>query len=307
MPEPSEHANVSRGLEILARLRHLTLAGQHQERDRLLWASPEALRHYLHSFRLEGSGSEFVEDYVNDALARFFHTIRFVGQAEPTRVLELGGNPYLFTILLEKLFHVHLELANFFAPNVFDASLGAGSQTISSAAYGETRTYPYKTFNMELSDYPYPDESFDLVLFCEILEHLIVDPLAVFQKLRRVLRPGGKLLVTTPNAVRLVNFAFMLAGHNFFDRYKDSIYGRHNREFTALELRELLERNGFRIIELTTLDRHNYNEIDILTDSYAPQVEVPYTADALRDLLKRVGGDESERGDNIYALAERVD
>ena len=57
------------------------------------------------------------------------------------------------------------------------------------------------------------------------------------------------MLLTTPNTVRLVNFAFMVNGHNFFDRYKGNIYGRHNREFTVPELRQILEQNGFRITE----------------------------------------------------------
>jgi SAM-dependent methyltransferase len=44
---------------------------------------------------------------------------------------------------------------------------------------------------------PVPNASFDAVLCTEVLEH-VPDPVAVVQELARVLRPGGKLLLTAP-------------------------------------------------------------------------------------------------------------
>lgn len=44
---------------------------------------------------------------------------------------------------------------------------------------------------------PVPAESFDAVLCTEVLEH-VPDPLAVWQEFHRVLRPEGKVLLTTP-------------------------------------------------------------------------------------------------------------
>ena len=45
---------------------------------------------------------------------------------------------------------------------------------------------------------PFADESFDLVVAVWVLEHL-VDPLATFTEVRRVLRPGGHFIFLTPN------------------------------------------------------------------------------------------------------------
>lgn len=44
----------------------------------------------------------------------------------------------------------------------------------------------------------FPDGCFDLVLACNVLEHL-ADPVQVFREVARVLRPGGRFLVKTPN------------------------------------------------------------------------------------------------------------
>jgi len=45
---------------------------------------------------------------------------------------------------------------------------------------------------------PYPDDSFDLAFSCSVVEHL-EHPAAVFAEVRRVLKPGGRYLIKTPN------------------------------------------------------------------------------------------------------------
>jgi SAM-dependent methyltransferase len=49
---------------------------------------------------------------------------------------------------------------------------------------------------------PFDDESFDVVVLGELLEHLSLPRLTVAQA-RRVLRPGGRLVGSVPNAYRL--------------------------------------------------------------------------------------------------------
>jgi GT2 family glycosyltransferase/SAM-dependent methyltransferase len=50
----------------------------------------------------------------------------------------------------------------------------------------------------DATDLPFPDESFDVVTFFDVLEHIPADARAVDEALR-VLRPGGFVLVTTPS------------------------------------------------------------------------------------------------------------
>ena len=44
-----------------------------------------------------------------------------------------------------------------------------------------------------------PDDSFDIVLFTEVIEHLAFNPVAMWREIYRVLKPGGCIVVTTPN------------------------------------------------------------------------------------------------------------
>jgi SAM-dependent methyltransferase len=58
---------------------------------------------------------------------------------------------------------------------------------------------------------PFPDESFDVVVAGELLEHLR-DPAAMLAEAARVLRPGGVLVGSVPNFFRLRNRLAMLVG-----------------------------------------------------------------------------------------------
>ena len=60
--------------------------------------------------------------------------------------------------------------------------------------------------NIEQDPMPFPSDSFDLVIFTEVLEHIaITDPCVVLGEIRRVLRPGGRMLLSTPNVANLSN------------------------------------------------------------------------------------------------------
>jgi SAM-dependent methyltransferase len=58
---------------------------------------------------------------------------------------------------------------------------------------------------------PFPDAGFDVVVAGELIEHLRF-PEKVVAEVQRVLRPGGLLLGSTPNAYRLKNRLIFLAG-----------------------------------------------------------------------------------------------
>ena len=46
-----------------------------------------------------------------------------------------------------------------------------------------------------------PESSVDLVLMGEILEHLAFNPVAMWRAIHRIVKPGGRVVITTPNAL----------------------------------------------------------------------------------------------------------
>jgi ubiquinone/menaquinone biosynthesis C-methylase UbiE len=76
---------------------------------------------------------------------------------------------------------------------------------------------------------PFKDQAFDLVTSFETIEH-VADAQALVRGIRRVLRPGGTLVLSTPN--RAFGPPRRHAGNPF-----------HVREFTADELRDLLSQS----------------------------------------------------------------
>jgi 2-polyprenyl-3-methyl-5-hydroxy-6-metoxy-1,4-benzoquinol methylase len=127
------------------------------------------------------------------------------------------------------------------------------TQTVVNNVFSERHTFISDLFDIEGEDVPYAAESFDIVLFCEILEHLITDPVAAFSRIHSVLKPDGILIMTTPNAARDINIRRLAAGENIYGPYsRHGILGRHNREYTIGELRELLPNLGFTIIDAFT-------------------------------------------------------
>jgi SAM-dependent methyltransferase len=88
---------------------------------------------------------------------------------------------------------------------------------------------------------PWDDGVFDAVYAGEIIEH-VPDPAAAVAEWRRVLAPGGVLILSTPNRDRL------LARTNHRDM---PVHPEHIVEMNLEELRLLLLYNGFKVIRQT--------------------------------------------------------
>src|SRR5207237_9419755 len=86
---------------------------------------------------------------------------------------------------------------------------------------------------------PFEDGSFDLVTALDVVEHLH-DDAAALRGLRRVLRPGGKVLVTVP-------------AHPFLWGDQDEV-NLHKRRYVAPQVRERLTATGFDVLRLTYIN-----------------------------------------------------
>ena len=217
------------------------------------WTEAE-LYAVMRTIRVDEGAENELEGYIADAFFRFLHTWGMV-RDEKGRALELGANPYFTTWLLDEFTDLDVRLANYFG--------ALGTDLVQKVSFrdrdGATREMSLTSaqFNMEEDPFPYEDDSFDVVLFCEIIEHLLMDPLHSLREIHRVLRPGGLLVTTTPNVARLGNVLSMVAGENIYDPYSGhGPYGRHNREYTLHELVHVLRFAGFDVESSFTANAH---------------------------------------------------
>lgn len=229
------------------------------------------LFNWLKSVRVEGAPNEII-NYCTQDFRRFVYTYGLVREASKDIhnskgcCLELGANPYFTTMLLKEFTSHEYILANYFSDQHVT---GIQSQYVDLLEFEPEKQdqanslrvcLDYHHFNIENDLFPFSDASFDIVLFCEIIEHLLMDPAKVLREIRRVLKPSGQLILTTPNVSRLENVARILSGSNIYDPYSGyGPYGRHNREYNKHELYLLLTYVGFNIQEMFSADVHDNN------------------------------------------------
>lgn len=104
---------------------------------------------------------------------------------------------------------------------------------------------------------PFSENYFDVIVFSEVLEHFNFHPSTVFLEMARVLKPGGKIIITTPNQVRLNNCIKMLIGRSINWNIEEDFWdGAHYREYTAKEIIVLAEKAGLRTL---TVSFKNFN------------------------------------------------
>jgi 2-polyprenyl-3-methyl-5-hydroxy-6-metoxy-1,4-benzoquinol methylase len=125
-------------------------------------------------------------------------------------VLDVGGGQ--LAVLCAKLWNDHAAAADLPGPHL---------------AYMALQGIDTFHWNLCKSEAPF-DKTFDFVFFSEVIEHLPIPGYVALERLRKILRPGGVLICTTPNLYRLRNVVFMALGKPIFD------YFRYPDEDTAL-------------------------------------------------------------------------
>jgi SAM-dependent methyltransferase len=194
-------------------------------------------------------------------------------------VLELGAIPYYLTILLRKFAGLNIDTLSFYEFELAKQT----THHLENAETQEQYDFAYAPVNAERDVFPFADQTYELVLCCELLEHLLINPSHMLYEIHRVLKPNGYLVLTTPNVLRWQNVFSLLKGSNIYDRYHgNGIYGRHNREYSQREVVDLLRANAFEVERADT--RNVYGS----------------------ESLNRVGLFPNRR-DNIFILARAVE
>jgi SAM-dependent methyltransferase len=190
-----------------------------------------------------------MHNYLRQDFRRFLYTLSIIPQGKGD-LLEIGANPYFTSMLINKFSDYKLFCTNFFGDD----------QPQKSMQYkvddkGERLAYEYVSYNVERDSLPFGADTFDVVLCCEVIEHLTNDPIKALLNFKTMLKDDGYLILTTPNVARLENVNKMIAGLNIYDPYSGyGPYGRHNREYNKDELYKLFSRLGFDIEQIFSSD-----------------------------------------------------
>ena len=224
---------------------------------------------YLRQYHPVFPSREEAERYLGECWGRTEIVMTWLDQLRANGVrdvLELGANPYLLSLLIQKHFPFNLQLANYFGNPSRN-----GPQVDSIDVNGKVHEFVYQHFNLEQDRFPYSDASFDVVIFCEIIEHLLMSPDAPVAEIKRILKPGGFVIISTPNAVRLANVAHLIRGRNIYPGYSPhGPYGRHNREYTLNEVEDLLRRHGFGVTKSQISDLHPHSWLGRMARRFGP-------------------------------------
>jgi SAM-dependent methyltransferase len=126
------------------------------------------------------------------------------------------------------------------SPRILDAGCGSGRNMVELARRGTVTGVELSSTSVSLArergageviegsvlEMPFADDSFDLAVSLDVIEHL-EDDLGALRELRRVVAPGGSLLVTVPA------YQWLWSGHDEINH--------HHRRYTRRSLKRVAE------------------------------------------------------------------
>jgi predicted SAM-dependent methyltransferase len=244
---------------------------------------------YLRSWATNEESLRYVEAHQS----RLAKTLEMIPPGAPSdRILEMGAYLQITPALRSRLGYGEIR-------GCYYGKLGRTDHRVKISSEGEPFVCEIDHFDAEKDVFPYPDGHFTTVLCCELLEHLFEDPMHLMAEANRVLKPGGGLLITTPNVVALRAIDAVLQGYHpgFYHAYLppaqpgEESGARHNREYAPKEIRKLLENSGFEVVRLETGEFRDM-----------PHPEYGW----VMHLLERYRLETNLRGDGIYALGRKT-
>ena len=184
--------------------------------------------------------------YLNAHLERFLFTQKIFHErwphSKPGRLLDIGAH---------WLHQAILYATKGFSVTAADFPITIKEPSVQSLAKEyNIALYPYDDLSTGNSLTGLPDDSFDVIIFSEIIEHITFNPVPMWRELYRLLAPGGRIVVTTPNYYYVRGRAWSLkrfvsgrgGGITVAEIVHQNTYGHHWKEYSGKEIVEYFYR-----------------------------------------------------------------
>jgi len=184
-------------------------------------------------------------DYLRKHYIRFCDTQQFFYQNDPAfegkRILDMGAH--------------WLHQAVLYTQDGFTVTAADFPETIEKnsiknlASKHNINLFSYQDISTSDAFSHFPDNSFDVILFTEFLEHITFNPVELWKSLYRILSPRGRIIVTTPNyyyfprrARAFIRMFSRMGGGLSVDQILNTYtYGHHWKEYSAREIKRYFE------------------------------------------------------------------
>lgn len=137
--------------------------------------------------------------------------------------------------------------------------------------------------DLETGRAPVPDHSADVVAAVETIEHL-ENPRAFMRELVRLAKPGGWVVVTTPNQLSLLSLLTLLVKRQF-QAFQAADYPAHLTALLEIDLRRIANECGLLDVQF----EYSYQGRVVLTARHYPQSLARLFPRALSDNLLMIG------------------
>jgi 2-polyprenyl-3-methyl-5-hydroxy-6-metoxy-1,4-benzoquinol methylase len=154
-----------------------------------------------------------------------------LGNIKNKKIIDIGcGNGYLGKALKEKKAIVHgCDISN---------------DAVSQAKKELDRAFQ---FDASSNNFEEIEEKYDIIISTELIEHLL-EPEKFLENLKKILKPDGFIVLTTPNFLMWSNRIKMFLGK--FEYRETGFWDRgHIHFFTYYSLKKVLKNLGYKIVE----------------------------------------------------------